>query len=256
MAVRKLKLIDEDLLLKLISNARGQPPLPQPPANPILKELHHIDAALDSTLNSSSPAHVKERQVSDLLARHETHVEKFENQNAPPPPEPASADGWLQRTVKTAPNRQQRVTQNLLEHIKQSELVSWDQSGRLIIAGNLIPDTNILDLTHTLTRNRKVTVIPRGSAEFLSALAKINTPRELIPNAFAFQTAVSAAARSRQEQRATSTPYQGGAASKKSGTKRGKAPTRKSRSRSISSENYRTPRKGSISRKKDTWEKI
>ena len=70
-SVRKLKLIDEDLLLKLISSARGggPPPLPQPPANPLLKELSYIDTSLDSTLQSSIPAHVKEKQVSDLLSQ-------------------------------------------------------------------------------------------------------------------------------------------------------------------------------------------
>ena len=80
--INKLNLIDEDLLIRLIAIAR--PPVPQEPANPLLRELNHIDQSLDSTLqNKSTPAHVKEKQVGRLLNKYNTHVQSYENQKYP-----------------------------------------------------------------------------------------------------------------------------------------------------------------------------
>ena len=60
--------------------------------------------------------------------------------------------------------------------------MGWDQSGRLVIDGAPVDNTNVLDLVHSVTRPRKVAA-PAGAGIFLKTLAEINTPTELVPNA-------------------------------------------------------------------------
>ena len=43
--------------------------------------------------------------------------------------------------------------------------------------------TNVLDLVHGATRQRKHQPTPSGARQFLEALDKSNTPNELLPNA-------------------------------------------------------------------------
>ena len=60
--------------------------------------------------------------------------------------------------------------------------MGWDASGRLVVDGVPVENTNVLDLVHSVTRPRKVAA-PAGAHIFLKTLAEINTPTELVPNA-------------------------------------------------------------------------
>ena len=183
--VKKLKLIDEDLLFKLL-HTRPAPLLPQEPANPLLAEIAHIDRSLDATLQNkkNTEAHVTQSQVGQLLNNHENLLENYENQKGPTPQPlpPIEGDAWYGKTVQSAPQRVQRSVSALLKHIKESGVLGWDQEGRLLVDGNIIPDSNITDLTHVVARKRQVKHVPKGVDDFVSNLLRLNTPAELVPN--------------------------------------------------------------------------
>ena len=181
----KLALIDKDLLMRLLS--RNVPPAP--PHNPVLKQMERLDNQLQSTLESSNVSdRIKSRKVNELLFKHDNFNKQYENQIGPQIPIASQAtasadrDAWTSKTVSTAPLKNKKITEALMEHIKSSDRLGWDGQGRLMIDGAPIQNTNILDLVHAVTRRRIKTKTPEGTSEFINVLDSINTPRELLPN--------------------------------------------------------------------------
>ena len=76
---------------------------------------------------------------------------------------------------------------NLLDHIKSTKNIQWDRDGRIVIDNVTLAGTNVLDLVHGATRQRKHQPTPSGARQFLEALDKSNTPNELLPNATALR---------------------------------------------------------------------
>ena len=180
----KLKLIDADLLMKLLNQSK---PTPSPPINPTLRELNHIENSINTTLaGKSSPAQVSE--INNLIAKYKTYQENYESRPQVPPISniPVEADNssndWIEKAVDSAPPAHRRQIKGLLNHIKKLPGMGWDSQGRLIRAGQVIPNTNILDLAHSVIRPRK-TFTPPGVYEFISSLTENNTPLEFLSNA-------------------------------------------------------------------------
>ena len=178
----KLALIDKDLLIRLLS--RNIPPAPPP--NPVLKQMDRIDEQLQSTLEQDTPERIKSQKINELLLKHDTFHKQYDNQfgmvQSVPPATAPLTDPWRIKTVVTAPLRNKKITEGLLDHIKSSNRMQWDDDGRVVVDGTTIPGTNILDLVHSVTRKRTKAPIPEGSDKFLKILNEINTPRELVPN--------------------------------------------------------------------------
>ena len=183
----KLSLIDSELLLRLLERHTDTA---RPPANPILREMTAIDAQMDRTLNNAEISDLaKARNVNALLSKHDNFSRQFRNQPPPmvsleplPESEQTPQDEWYAKIVNSVPKTIQYRAQNLLDHIKSSKNMEWDHQGRLIIDGKTMQDTNMLDLVHGVTRQRKSQAPPAGAQQFLDALDRNNTARELMPN--------------------------------------------------------------------------
>ena len=190
----KLALIDKDLLLRLLARTTN----PEPPSNPVLKEMNHINEEIRTALDRDDvPDRIKTQKVNELLTKHDTFNRQFENQqpslqNSSASVQNSSAsfqtdgdttDHWYTKTVAAAPLQNKRLTENLLDHIKTSKRLQWDRDGRIVVDGETIQDSNLLDLVHGVTRLRKKAPIPKGTNIFLKALSDINTPLTLLPNA-------------------------------------------------------------------------
>merc|ERR1712121_336778 len=126
------------------------------------------------------PTQIKTQKVNELLSKHHNFHQKFENQqlSATTQNRPfgvSNGDVWFDKVLDATPGRFQRTTKSLLDHIKGSNKMGWDQSGRLVIDGAVVEGTNVLDLVHSVTRPRKVAA-PSGAVIFLKTLAEINTP--------------------------------------------------------------------------------
>ncbi len=70
----------------------------------------------------------------------------------------------------------------LLNRLKaRPDVITWDKSGEVSVAGETIPQSNISDLISDALRARK-NFNPTGSKEFFRVLSKINIPKDLVRN--------------------------------------------------------------------------
>lgn len=69
----------------------------------------------------------------------------------------------------------------LCKRLYDNEVITWDSKGRVSINGNVLPESNIVDLVSDVVRRRK-SGGPTGWRRFLEALRQINVPAEYIDN--------------------------------------------------------------------------
>ncbi len=79
-----------------------------------------------------------------------------------------------------APKHSKSKIPTLLNFIKQSGRIGWDNQKRLVIGGQPMENTNIVDLISHLTRKANRSPKVKGWNEFITQLKHIGTPRELI----------------------------------------------------------------------------
>ena len=65
--------------------------------------------------------------------------------------------------------------------VRDGSPVTWDSTGQVSIQGNLIRQSNIIDLISDLTRSRK-SFVPVGVDKFVDVLAQMNIPLDFIGN--------------------------------------------------------------------------
>ena len=105
----KLALIDKDLLLRLLS--KNVDTNPTPPANPILREMRHINDNISTTLESEdAPAQIQTQKVNELLSKHDNFHQKFENQQPAVTTQNRSfsvsnGDVWFEKVLDATPGR-------------------------------------------------------------------------------------------------------------------------------------------------------
>lgn len=72
----------------------------------------------------------------------------------------------------------------LLDRLKKTKVLKWNDDGEISYRGKMIPDSNIVDLvTNTRkTRSRKGFASPIGNDEFAQALKETKVPKDYIQN--------------------------------------------------------------------------
>ena len=86
------------------------------------------------------------------------------------------------RVVDSLPKTLQRKGGVLLEHIKDTADMTWNERGELIVKGQTLSGSNVSDLIHELLRTRKLGHEPKGWPAFANALKESNIPTDLIGN--------------------------------------------------------------------------
>ena len=88
----------------------------------------------------------------------------------------------LQREiVESAPKKLQKQARLLMQRIRDDPSVGWNEQAELVVDGNTVSGSNIVDLIGDMMRKRK-DVTPVGWEIFASKLQEMNVPRELIRN--------------------------------------------------------------------------
>ena len=105
----------------------------------------------------------------------------------PTPQQPPPNDEILERELlETVPKSLQTKAKNLFNHLSHNraeDVFDWTPGGEIIVSGNKVPGSNVVDLIYDSMKSRKGYENPTGWRSFSDALALTNTPESLITNA-------------------------------------------------------------------------
>ena len=88
----------------------------------------------------------------------------------------------VEMIVRGIPKTMKTRAEALLAHLKErGDVITWDDTGQVLLDGVLIPKSNISDLVSDVMRSRKH-FNPVGVQEFYNVLNKINVPKDLVRN--------------------------------------------------------------------------
>ena len=88
----------------------------------------------------------------------------------------------VEMIVRGIPKTMKSRAEALLAHLKErGDVITWDDTGQVLVDGVLIPKSNISDLVSDAMRSRKH-FNPVGVREFHNVLSKINVPKDLVRN--------------------------------------------------------------------------
>ena len=194
--VRKMALVDPQLLKSLHENTT-----PQPPVDKILRDL---DAEMTSILKSDADVSEKVPLYNQLLLRYNEMTKmhaaiptpvvvvksNIDNEpvavmksntvdNEPAAEVTAGQSTELVNIVATLPKTLQEKGRQLLGRLSK---VEWNERGELMHEGVAIPGSNAVDLVHDLIRNRKTARDPVGWHQFAKQTRSANIPLELVGN--------------------------------------------------------------------------
>lgn len=150
--------------------------------NPRLNAMARLDTLMEKTLDSKVNEEEKARMYSQTLQEfldlkdqgHLSVAEQFKEVKY-------KRELPVSDIASTVPKQFRTKAEQLAEWIKHSGTMSWDETGRLIVDGKVMENTNIIDLINDALRKRKK-FAPHGRDIFVENLRKRNAPRELVGN--------------------------------------------------------------------------
>lgn len=89
-----------------------------------------------------------------------------------------------QQVIRSVSNKMQRKAGLLLDHLKKSNVIKWNDDGEISYRGEPIPGSNIVDLVTNTMKTKssaRLPVLP-GSNEFAQALKETKVPRDYLVN--------------------------------------------------------------------------
>jgi hypothetical protein len=96
--------------------------------------------------------------------------------------------GQLESIIDTFSKSYKADARNLLRYITRNDsLIRWNHKYEVNVGGLRIPNSNIIDLLHSIIRVRSTNQLPPGWYEVMDTLKKMNVPREYIRNPRALQ---------------------------------------------------------------------
>ena len=153
------------------------PTLPSPLLNKMSRFNEEMKAVLENNdIDDDSKASMYSQVLSKYLSAR--------NQYTRPTPVPIVEDEQNRLTDPTSeaiPKTYMKKARFLLDHIRKSPDMGWNSRNELLLDGQRLNNTNIIDLIDELVRPRSLRD-PRGIDEFVRALKKDNLPETLVNN--------------------------------------------------------------------------
>lgn len=130
--------------------------------------------------------HMSSRQVQDQVSSKQINTPQQTSMNQDSFEKTVKLE---KRVIDSLPKTLQKKGGVLLDHIKDTTELSWNDRGELIVKGEPIIGSNVSDLFHEILRSRKLGHEPKGWSTFANILKDSNIPSELIGNKARWETA-------------------------------------------------------------------
>lgn len=182
--MKKMVLVDPTHMLLKTS------PVPDTLSDSVLSLDDEIKRVLSSSLSDHDKALTYEQVLHKYLNRvdqtRQTQNHITPNQTVSLPVDPVKSDAKTskleKRVIESLPKTLQKRGGVLLDHIKDTTDMTWNERGELIVKGQTLNGTNVSDLIHEILRSRKLGHKPEGWSIFANALKESNIPMDLIGN--------------------------------------------------------------------------
>lgn len=149
---------------------------------PVDFTLNNLDSEMMRILEAGDlPVDVKLSQYNQVLQRHRSLLS---SRNQPYKITVEEKDDTLKDVdvLSGIPETKLPTAKLLLDFIHKQRNITISDNGEVIINGNHIKGSNIVDLIHDLSRDRKTRPPPIGANPLLDALKTANIPLEYIGN--------------------------------------------------------------------------
>lgn len=156
---------------------------PQSLPSPLLSRISRLDAEMKAVLDKPElDDETKVSAYSQVLSKYLSAREQYARPTPIPVIDiPPTTEKSSELQLDAIPKQYTRKAQILLEHIRRSPNIGWNERNELVLEGQAIPNSNIVDLLDDLVRPR-AKLNPRGVGDFVRALKKVNVPETLINN--------------------------------------------------------------------------
>ena len=154
--------------------------------SPLVSSMMHADTDMTDTLQRTDIPDGEKQKLYE--ANLERYLDLKRQKDSQIPTVRIAAKGEetpslsTEKIIQHIPKTMRTRAAALVSKLKaRPDVISWDQTGRVKIEGQTIPNSNISDLVSNAMRERK-NFNPVGSREFFRTLNEINVPRDLIRN--------------------------------------------------------------------------
>jgi hypothetical protein len=153
------------------------------PTKAVDQILHNLDSEMMNILQKEDiPADVKLKQYNQILSRYSS-LQDFKRQpyklDVIDPDDCKITDEEILHGI---PDKNKKTAKALLNFVKKGSNILIEKNGEITVNGNRVKGSNIVDLIHDLSRDRKTSKIPKGFQELIRGLKASNLPLEYVVN--------------------------------------------------------------------------
>ena len=163
------------------------------PSNTSPALANSLDVEMQHILNDKSVKDDSEKwkRYQQVLHRHlnistanrqPINIPIVENKSLEDEGETKGLDIEDRRIIDTFPAYYRNDARPLIDTLKRKGAIKWDENGVVSVNGEQIPDSNIVDILHSIVRVKKVSKLPPGWVEVMEVLKEMNIPSTYIGN--------------------------------------------------------------------------
>ena len=178
-------------------------------ASKVEDEIHEIlnkrGLSAEEEINKLQTLQHQFKQLQDANARQSTPINLETLTQSEKPPVVAEKEPMDEKTravITLMPESAKEKGELVLDFLKKSgDRVTFDEDNKLVVNGQPIPGTNIIDLVSSISKPGKLKAknLPQGYDDFLQSLYQLNIPSTIIQNQTARNTLKRIAAPARPQ---------------------------------------------------------
>jgi hypothetical protein len=179
MPVRKMALMPFDAVQRL-SELELQKPENK---DPNLQALNKLEGQMIDTLEANKMSNEEKLALYQNLFHRYGNIDRQQRQETSPQPTLVTRPS-IDQLTEYIPKNQKMKGKILLDFLNNNPDVKWTDRGQVVVKGEVVEDSNMVDVFRELLRDRSLKGQPpvKGAVELARVLAENNIPRDAISN--------------------------------------------------------------------------
>jgi hypothetical protein len=150
---------------------------------PVDKMLSALDVEMEKLLfNSEIPSDKKMKLYNQVLQQHAALMKHKHKPYQIEIQEEIPSIYTKERILEDIPPKIVKTAEIFLQYLQSNPNIEISDQGELILYGHAIKGSNIIDIVHDFSRQRKTQTPVLGAKELIKVLKRSNIPKEIIGN--------------------------------------------------------------------------